>query len=156
MKLPPPVSLCLFLTPVVASLPCVHIQVGGQSHSLSLYGVMAGMAPYTGARGWLPYLVLLLAIGTGVRLAQSEVPARRVRRLACGATGAAIVAVLDLGWPAFLGVHRARSLITDSVQIEAAAGLWLLLLLQIVAFVIACRLPRATSVDAAAQGPRKS
>ncbi len=143
MKLPPPVSLCLFLTPVVAALPCVEIHTGSHPHSLSLYGVIAGMAPHTDARGWLPYFVLSLAVGVGLRLTGGAISARRTRQLACAATGAAALAVLDLGWPAFSGLQQERSLFSDSVRVEASLGLWLLLLLQILAFVLAWRLPRA-------------
>jgi len=138
-------GLLHLLSPVLAALPCLHTRMGDVTRTFSLFGVFGQAQVTPSFRALAPYIVYVVATGIGAAFLFRQPDGPRARRPAIATASIGLVALLDLGWPAFTFSQQATLPFLPSVELRAGIGLWGLLVLQILAVRAARKLPPSIS-----------
>lgn len=149
------ISLCHLFVFLASLLPAVENRFAdGVVHRKSLYGVIAQVGPQLSLAGWAPFLALAVCTAIGVSLTFLPWHPPGPRKLARTIAIIGFIAVIDLGWAAFIGLSQPAFFIVPASELSACFGLWAILGLEFLAIILAWRLPR--EIDSAAAGTSRS
>jgi len=148
-------GLLHLLSPVLAALPCLHTRMGDVTRTFSLFGVFGQAQVTPSFRALAPYIVYVAATGIGAAFLFRQPDSPRARRLAIATASIGLLALLDLGWPAFTFSQQATLPFLPPVELRAGIGLWGLLVLQILAVRAARKLPPSISPTRWADASRR-
>lgn len=137
------ISLCHLLVFLASLLPAVENHFAdGTIHRKTLYGVIAQVGSQLSFAGWAPFLALAVCTAIGVSLTFLPWHPPGPRKLARSIGIVGFLSVIDLGWAAFIGLRQPGFFIVPASELSACFGLWAILGLEILAVILAWRLPR--------------